>query len=91
MTPEVALNQNQNVVSSTFPPENYPPSPKESGVQCSLGESSEIEHTSQECLLGNQRLGEDGEISESRSSGSSAELQSQSESTETTWCLDLIE
>ncbi|CAM4708386.1 unnamed protein product [Leuciscus chuanchicus] len=90
-TPEVALNQNQNVVPSTFLPDNSPPSPKESGVHCSLGESSEIEHTSEECLLGNRRLGEDGEISESRSSGSSAGLQSQSESSETTWCLDLIE
>lgn len=87
-TPEVALNQNQNVVPSTFLPENSPPSPNQSGV---LGESSEIEHTSEECLLDNQRLGEDGEISESRSSGSSAGLQSQSESSETTWCLDLIE
>lgn len=85
------LSKNQNVDPSTFLPENSPLAPKESDVHCSLGESTEIEHTSRECLLGNRRLGQDGEISESRSSGSSVGLQSQSESSETTWCLDLME
>lgn len=80
------------LVPSTFLQENSPPSPKESDiVHSSLEESSEVEHTSRECLLGNQRLGQDSETSESRSSGSSVGLCSQSESTETTWCLDLMD
>ncbi|KAK2876675.1 hypothetical protein Q8A67_020771 [Cirrhinus molitorella] len=80
------------VVPSTFLKENPPPSQKESGiVHSSLEESPEVEHTSRECLLGNQRLGQDSETSESRSSGSSVGLCSQSESTETTWCLDLMD
>ncbi|XP_016089064.1 potassium voltage-gated channel subfamily H member 4-like [Sinocyclocheilus grahami] len=86
-TPEVALTQ--NVVPSTFVQEN---SPHESGiVLSSLEESPEVEHTSRECLLGNQRLGQDSETSESRSSGSSVGLCSQSEISETTWCLDLMD
>ncbi len=89
-TPEVALNQ--NVVPSTFLQDNSPPSPKELGVVHSyLEESLEVEHTSRECLLGNQRLGQDSETSESRSSGSSVALCSQSESSETTWCLNLMD
>ncbi|XP_016118610.1 potassium voltage-gated channel subfamily H member 8-like, partial [Sinocyclocheilus grahami] len=89
-TPEVALNQ--NVVPSTFLQENSPPSPKESVVvHSSLEESSEVEHTSRESLLGNQRLGQDSETSERRSSGSSVGICSQSESSETTWCLDLMD
>lgn len=91
-TSEVGLGHNQNLVSSTFPQEHSPPSSKESGViPCSLVDSSEVEHTSQECLLGNQKLGQDSETSESRSSESSVGLCSQSESSETTWCLDLID
>lgn len=86
----VALTQ--NLVPSTFLQKNSPPSPKESGiVHSSLEESPEVEHTSQECLLGNQRLGQDSETSESRSSGSSVGICSQSESSETTWCLDLMD
>ncbi|XP_059387950.1 potassium voltage-gated channel subfamily H member 4-like isoform X1 [Carassius carassius] len=88
--PEVALTQ--NVVPSTFLQENSPPSPKESGVvHSSLEESPEVEHTSRECLLGNQRLGQYSETSESRSSGSSVGLCSQCESSEITWCLDLMD
>ncbi|XP_017213999.1 voltage-gated delayed rectifier potassium channel KCNH4 isoform X2 [Danio rerio] len=91
-TSEVGLAHNQNLVSSIFPQEHSPPSPKELGIiPCSLVESSEVEHTSQECLLSNQRLGQDSETSESRSSESSVGLCSQSESSETTWCLDLID
>lgn len=89
-TPGVALNQ--NVVPSTFLQKNSPPSPKELGVVHSyLEESPEVEHTSRECLLGNQRLGQDSETSESRSSGSSVGLCSQTESSETTWCLNLMD
>uniref|UniRef100_A0A8C2BZP6 Voltage-gated delayed rectifier potassium channel KCNH4 n=1 Tax=Cyprinus carpio TaxID=7962 RepID=A0A8C2BZP6_CYPCA len=89
-TLEMALNQ--NVEPSSFLQENSPPSPKESVVVHSfLERSSEVEHTSRECLLGNQRLGQDSETSETRSSGASVGICSQSESSETTWCLDLMD
>lgn len=62
-------------------------------VNVPLGNLSSVGHTSRECLLAEQGSVEsqDSEMSESRSRRSSTGTQSQTQGSETSWCLDLMD
>ncbi|XP_026873473.2 potassium voltage-gated channel subfamily H member 4 [Electrophorus electricus] len=74
--------------------ERSPPPPRlgSGAVDLPLGDLSRGEHTSRECLLAEQGSTEshDSDTSGSQSRRSSTETQSQTQGSETSWCLDLI-
>ncbi|XP_049320739.1 potassium voltage-gated channel subfamily H member 4 isoform X2 [Astyanax mexicanus] len=78
------------LLSDRSPP---PPRLDSASVDLPMGDLSHVGHTSRECLLTEQGSMEsqDSEMSESRSRRSSTGAPSQTQSSETSWCLDLMD